>query len=313
MSYLHLHSPLQRHLHGLEQLAALGGPKGEHAILFSAWVAELSHMIKTGVIRRDEWFEVWKPVVLRLLSQTIAPKILLKPRGYAGDFEVIDCIYTSALAECPQQRPWDDYFHSLNAISAVKHRKSYFQRVVSSAVAASVQCGADCPRILNVASGPGRDMLEWLSANPTVQAKIECVEMDADAIKFATELCHQHRDRVQFHHANALRFKPAGEYALIWSAGLFDYLNDGLFVRLLRRLLNHTLPGGEVVIGNFGSYNPSRDCMELLGDWVLEHRSPEHLRELALEAGASEGDISIGREPACVNLFLHVRKPMLNQ
>jgi extracellular factor (EF) 3-hydroxypalmitic acid methyl ester biosynthesis protein len=63
-----------------------------------------------------------------------------------------------------------------------------------------------------------------------------------------------------------------------------------------------------VVVGNFSDHNPSRDYMELLGDWVLRHRTHDHLRELALEAGASADSIEVQWEPEGVNLFLHIRR-----
>ena len=233
---------------------------------------------------------------------------LLKSHGYAGDFEIIDAIYTQRTAADLNQRRWDEYFHAQAAPRAVRNRKKYFQITATNAVVTATRLGGCAPRNLNVASGPGRDMMEWLTDHPVAPARFDCVELDANAIAYASELCAKHLDRIRFHRANALRFHPKDNYHLDWSSGLFDYLSDSLFVRLLRRLLNHTLPGGEVVIGNFGSYNPSRPYMELLGDWNLIHRGSEHLRELAMEAGATEQDITIGREPACVNLFLHVRK-----
>jgi hypothetical protein len=61
-------------------------------------------------------------------------------------------------------------------------------------------------------------------------------------------------------------------------------------------------------VGNFSDFNPSRDYMELLGDWVLQHRTRDRLRELALEAGAAEDAIDVQWEPEGVNLFLHVRR-----
>jgi hypothetical protein len=49
--------------------------------------------------------------------------------------------------------------------------------------------------------------------------------------------------------------------------------------------------------------------MELLGDWSLTHRTEKDLVELAREAGADRGAISVEWEPEGVNLFLHVRRP----
>lgn len=303
-------SPLARHLQGLHQLAAAGGPVGDRAIVFSAWVAELADMIEKGHIDREHWLSEWRRIVTLAQPHTMGAMALLKPHGYAGDFEIIEAIYNSRVADRPAERVWDEYFHTQAAPIAVRNRKSYFQKTVSSAMLAASNAGVDDVRVLNVASGPGRDMAEWLGNNALVPVRFDCVEMDSNAISFATEACQSHLDRVRFHRANALRFRTEDRFNLCWSSGLFDYLSDSLFVRLLRTMLSHTCPGGEVVIGNFGPFNPSRHYMELLGDWILEHRSPEHLRELALDAGAAEQDISVGREPACVNLFLHVRKPL---
>lgn len=302
-------TPLQRHLHGLHQLVGAGGPVGERAVVFSAWIAELADMIEKGHIDRDKWLAEWRAFMTTQLQNTTGAMALLKPHGYAGDFEIINAIYNGRVADRPSERVWDEYFHSQAAPIAVRNRKSYFQKTVSSSLMAAGKTVVDDFRVLNMASGPGRDMTEWLTNNPHVPARFDCVELDSNAIAFASEACHAHQDRVRFHHSNALRFRTEDRFNLCWSSGLFDYLSDSLFVRLLRTMLSHTCPGGEVVIGNFGPFNPSRHYMELLGDWVLEHRSPEHLRELALDAGAAEQDISVGREPACVNLFLHVRKP----
>ena len=59
-------------------------------------------------------------------------------------------------------------------------------------------------------------------------------------------------------------------------------------------------------MGNFSESNPSRAYMELLGDWHLEHRSPEKLRELGRRAGYSDQAMRVGSEPLGVNLFLHL-------
>lgn len=150
-------------------------------------------------------------------------------------------------------------------------------------------------------------MREWLDANGMAVANFDCVDLDAKAVRFAESLCAGYADAIRFFHGNALTFKPTRHYGLVWSSGLFDYLEDRLFVRLLRRLLRFTEPGGEVVVGNFGDYNPTRNYMELLGGWRLIHRSREHLHALAAEAGASPENVSIGTEPEGVNLFLHVR------
>jgi len=161
--------------------------------------------------------------------------------------------------------------------------------------------------VLNIASGPARDLREWFDANPDLAIHVDCIKLDPNAIVHAGLLCTRYLDRICFHQQNALKFVPSGKYDLIWSAGLFDYLTDRLFVCLVRSLLPFVERGGEVVVDNFSEFNASRDFMELMGDWLLRHRSAETLQTLAMTAGSSQREVRVDWEPEGVNLFVHIR------
>ena len=163
-------------------------------------------------------------------------------------------------------------------------------------------------RVLDVASGPARDLREWMLDHPEADVFFDCVDADVHAIDHAKNLRQPFSERVEFHHRNAMRFLPAKGYDVVWSAGLFDYLMDRSFVFLLKSLLAVTNAGGELVIGNFSPLNTSRDYMELLGDWTLIHRNEKQLIELAREAGAPLSVITVDWEPEGVNLFLRIRR-----
>ena len=165
--------------------------------------------------------------------------------------------------------------------------------------------------VLKLGVGPGRSMFEWLESNPNAQVHFECVELDPKAISFAQRFNALHLDRVSFYQQNALVFRPRKKYHLIWIAGLFDYFDDRVFVKMAKRMLPAIADGGKLVIGNFSLENPSRPYMEL-GDWILNHRSPEMLAQLLEEAGAHPSTISIHAESEGVNLFAHVsqQKPL---
>ena len=69
------------------------------------------------------------------------------------------------------------------------------------------------------------------------------------------------------------------------------------------------LPGGQLVVGNFGNVNPTRGYMEALVNWYLEHRSDDQLRNLARSACDSARDvIEVRSEATGVNRFLHVAR-----
>ena len=135
-----------------------------------------------------------------------------------------------------------------------------------------------------------------------------CLDTDPRAIAYAKALNQPYLSHIQLVQKNALRFHSKQTFHLIWSAGLFNYFNDKVFVALLGRFRRLLEPGGEVVIGNFNQdHNPSRAYMEIFGGWYLHHRSKQQLLTLAQNAGFDDGQITVSCEAENINLFLHIK------
>lgn len=287
----------------IHDLIAGGGPEPHEYAALTAWIDALADDVKGERVTAGAVATMWRDLTQQHFRGTLQGLVVETPHGYHGDFEFIDGVHCSRISPDAALARWDGYLHAQAAPKAVRNRKQYFHDLLR------LWCRRDGHPIpvLNVASGPARDVREWLDANGAEAAHFDCVDLDANAIRFAASLCTDYAEAVRFFHGNALLFKPPRRYRLVWSAGLFDYLEDRLFVRLLRRLLRFTEAGGEVVVGNFGDSNPTRNYMELLGGWRLIHRGRDHLQALAAEAGAARENISVGAEPEGVNLFLHIR------
>jgi extracellular factor (EF) 3-hydroxypalmitic acid methyl ester biosynthesis protein len=237
------------------------------------------------------------------LNQTAQGFGFRKPHGYSGDFEIIDYIYQKKTNQDLRYKKWDRYFHAQQSCKAVRNRKRYFINLVKNK-----SSKIDRPlRILNIASGPCRDVLELLEQIPEENVKIHCVEMDPKAIQYARNLLGRYSPAIEFTQKNIFRFDTDNKYDLIWSAGLFDYFDNNTFVKLLSKFQTWCAPSGEIVIGNFSVSNPSRSYMEKAGDWYLFHRTAEGLRELAIYAGLKANQVSVRKEALGVNLFLHAK------
>lgn len=226
----------------------------------------------------------------------------LKPNGYAGCYEIIDRVYQHRVSPDPGAANWDRYFHLMPATRAVRNRKDYFKAWLADRART-----ARAWRLLNLASGPCRDVSESFAGEGPDLGQVTCVDQDERAIAFARRLCEGSARRVRFVRSNVLKYQPDHPHDLIWSAGLFDYLTDAVFVRLLERLRGWLVPGGEVVVGNFAPENPTRPFMEVVLDWQLHHRSAETLRELAVRAGFAGPRVAVHAEGLGINLFLHAR------
>jgi len=226
---------------------------------------------------------------------------LAKPHGYAGDFELIDRFYQRNVSPDPQLAAWDHYAQRHPGAQAVRNRKTYFHEVLDRHHGHHKTL-----RVLNIGSGPGRCMFEWLLDHPGAEVSFCCIEIDPEAIAYASRLNERFLDRITFTQMNILRFRPAEQFDVVWAADIFDYFTDSVFQSLLLRLIPAVAAQGELIVGNFSDRNPSRPYMELLGDWRLYHRAAESLISLARSCGVAANAIRVGTEPEGVNLFLHI-------
>ncbi|MCX6981749.1 MAG: class I SAM-dependent methyltransferase [Verrucomicrobia bacterium] len=299
----HLRALPAGHVQFIEQLIIRCGPEPHEYEALHRWFEHTAEHVREGRITRDAVAAFWQEVTLAHFPDSMQGHVVRKPHGYAGDFEIIDRIYLGHINEDERVKRWDSYFHAQHSPRAVRNRKIYFHDLLRRKLNGTTNRPL---RVLNVASGPARDLAEWCAAHGTEEVHFDCVEMDTNAIAHAQSLCAPYERCVHFMRANALRFTTNAKYDLVWSAGLFDYLSDSLFVRLLKRLMRFTREGGEVVIGNFGNFNPTRFSMETWCNWHLIHRGEDDVTELGVSAGIEAAEVRIGREPEGVNLFLHI-------
>ncbi|HAY81469.1 MAG TPA: hypothetical protein DCY79_16820 [Planctomycetaceae bacterium] len=281
----------------LKRLVADGGPSPDEYVVLQSALQEIWSATDHQHPLRDAIINELAPT----FAGTMQGFAYRKPRGYAGDFEMIERIYEQWQSPREELRRWDHFFHAQAAARAVRNRKGYFHRVLDSAEYSETQPLT----VLNVGSGPCSDVREYFQGKRDASVVIDCVDVDAAAVAYAKSLCREFEDRVTIHQCNTFRFRPTRTYDLIWSGGMFDYFDARLFVVALRRLMSWLTDSGRVVIGNFSDHNATRPYMELVGQWFLHHRSAEELEELALRAGAAASSVRVEAEVEGVNLFLH--------
>ncbi|MDD2899019.1 MAG: class I SAM-dependent methyltransferase [Desulfuromonadaceae bacterium] len=229
-----------------------------------------------------------------------------KPLGYAGDHQLIDMIYQKAIAESEAGRKLDEFFHRQKAPTAVRNRKSFFINTFCELCDKRAE-----PSVLDIACGPCRDVAEAIThaGQRADGAMLHCIDMDPRAISYAQDVVAPVRDvNIRLQATNAFRFRPSQRYDLVWSAGLFDYLEDNLAAVLLRKMWKATSEGGEVIVGNFHVSNPDRPWMEWCGDWHLIHRTEDDMLHICRQAGIPVESVCFHYEPTGINMFLRILK-----
>jgi hypothetical protein len=234
-----------------------------------------------------------------------------KPLGYAGDFEMMNmCYRNESLGDALFGRSLTRVALDSDAGRAVRHRMRYLAAKLEAALT------PDRPRpirILSVAAGPAMELQllmeeqAWLLEAGRVDLAL--LDQDPAALEHASQCLHALAGRagieinlrcVNTSIRTVMEVGLDDSYDLIYSAGLFDYLNDRTVRRAAARLVERLTEGGTAIIGNFNTINPTRPFMELILDWPLFHRSADDLSWLF--AGLGQG-MTVEQESTGVNLF----------
>lgn len=287
----------------IHQLDRRGGPSPEELPYMEQFSRQILASLAAGRISPKDLKDISRCLGPEYLRDSVNGRSLNKPEGYAGDFMMIERIYQYLVTPNLKYRNWDLCFHETAAAKAVRNRKNYFREKAAKTI---IRNQSDQYAILNLACGPARELLELYQSLPQHRFSSVCLDADPNALAYAKNLLADFEDQVQFIKANVFRYKAQQSFDLIWSAGMFDYFNDKLFIYLLKRMKAWLKPKGKIMIGNFSTYHPSRYYMEVFGEWHLHHRSEADLIALAKAAGYQINQLQIEREPEGVNLFLHI-------
>lgn len=223
-----------------------------------------------------------------------------KPYGRSGDFELIERIYGAYQTKEASLKKWDEFWAQQAIVDALQNAKQYFKQVM-----AETDLNYSSPQVLNVASGSSRSVAEYLNENNNSVASFNCMDHCWHALDYARLLCRNHTGQVNFQHGHVEQLAEHESYDLVWSEGLFDYLNDQQFKTTLQKLLVQTNRGGQIVIGNLNTSNPSQNYMDFL-QWHVNPRSQAHLHYLAQCCGIARSRMHVVEDPGGVNLFLHI-------
>lgn len=216
-----------------------------------------------------------------------------RPRGYAGDADLIDYVYSRRETSAPTLgQDIYRFLYEQPGPRSVRERRSILAREIDT-IAERVSR----PRILSVACGHLREAeLSRALAEGRVGSFL-AVDQDKESL---AEVARQHPggavqpvcDTVRSIILGRSRF-PGQD--LIYSAGLYDYLAGGTAQRLTRRLFDMLRPGGRLVLANFALSTPDAGYLEAFMDWWLVYRDEEEMRGLTAEIDP--------KQLASVNMF----------
>jgi len=234
-----------------------------------------------------------------------------KPRGYAGDAQMMDYIYGREERWSPPEAERlgqliFDFTTGAPASEGVRARRGYVAEMIDRL---ADRCAR--PHVLAIASGHLR---EANLSSAIRRGKIgRLVALDADS-KSLTEV-----DRA-YGHLGAItvpaKFRSLltnklnlGQFHLVYSTGLFDYLEQPVAQRLVATMFQMLRPRGKLMVANFLPGVRDVGYMETYMDWQLVYRTRQDMIDLTAEIAESEiHDVRLCSEDQRNIIFLEVRK-----
>lgn len=207
-----------------------------------------------------------------------------KPRGYAGDAVMIDYIYTgdSSMGGAQTTSPLGELIFRFTtgapASAGVRTRRDLIASIIDETCTMIEQ-----PQILSVACGHLREATLARSVASHQTGRFVALDQDQlslDVVRSATAdagivpVCSSIK--------SLFRGDLAGErFDLIYSTGLYDYLDERIASKLTARLFTMLSPGGRLLIANFVPEIWCAAYMETFMGWRLIYRTPQEIDALA--------------------------------
>lgn len=219
------------------------------------------------------------PLRAVMMEDPYIARCVTKPRGYAGDAELIDLIYDRRPPESVSARGLQIFRHGIEfqASEGVRQRRDQAEQFVGEAVRAG-------KRILCLACGHFRE------ADPLIGQELGAITLvDQDPLSLDV-VRGKFGSTVTCHEANVFKYLRGAiargeKFDLVYTLGLTDYLDDramGLLHRMAKAVL---APGGEFILANFMPDHLAIGWMDAIMEWQLIYREPEELAAFAKAEG----------------------------
>ncbi len=256
------------------------------------------------------WGYVFKEVFPYFMRSYFAERAYFKPKGYAGDFLMMEHIYADKpRGDGKLGEIIDSFCLGRPGSLAIRGRRKLLTDEIARLFSELSEKGKNT-RILNLACGPNRELFDFLQqCEQSEKVEALCVDIDSEALQYTNQFINifSHRASIRLLSENVIKWslgrtsQQFGTFDIIYSAGLCDYLDTKLFRALVTQCYNHLNPGGTVILGNFAAY-PDSIFLDKLLKWELIYRNVGELKELFVPTPFKE-NVSIISEKENVNLF----------
>lgn len=252
-----------------------------------------------GVLRSELGPEDWKrwvatvfnvhPVAGMLREDPLTGRCFEKPRGYAGDAELLDLVYEPIApgSLSARARSVYGYTYCSGGSVSVRWRRDFLTHCIDQ-----VAQTRHAPVVVSIACGHLREVQQSSAMRRGGIGRLVGIDHDATSLTGADQAMGPGGlEPVQASIRDILTARvelPPAD--LIYASGILDYLTTPIAVGLMRRCRQALVPGGILVVANLTPTLLDAGYMEAAMDWWLTYRALHDL-EQAAGAAARSGDM----------------------
>ena len=251
-----------------------------------------------------------------LYQSTVFKRGFEKPRGYPGDYQMLEIVYNNREVSSGIGGYIDRYGLEVPYAIAIRLRKDTMRDILREYL-----CASSNPvlKILNLASGGCREIRELCENPPPYEGTVDlyCIDQDEEALNFSraalaaldTGYINVHLVKGNILRLEDLELGTNNSFDLIYSIGIADYLQDRMLTKIFRDSYNKLKVGGRLIVAYKDKERHRPVALHWYGDWYFIPRNEDELIGLAQEAmGKDNICVSIIREPSGVIFFADIKK-----
>lgn len=285
----------------LDQAASLAETYSQSGFLLG--LNEILQSLK-GDLSEGDWQDVVLPTArLHRLADHVTEcpltrHSLTRPRGYPGDAGLLDLIYRHADAQPVVEassvagRDVYGFTNNVSVCEAVRQRKRILAERIDQIAAA--RPGAE---ILAVACGHLREAEISAALRGGQISRFVATDQDVESLSVVEGYRKHISPAIEAKKLSVRDFisekHGLESFDFVYAAGLYDYLDDRIAIRLTRKLFSLLKPGGKLLVANFLTGCMEVPYMEVFMDWHLLYRSEAEIKAFAGEISDLDlGDIT---------------------
>lgn len=251
-------------------------------------VSEGMELLMSGLrSRRKRWKpEPWRhfceqmclshPLKQLLHQDPMTYRAFSKPRGYPGDAVLLDFLYREPSVQhhietaTPLGRAIYEFQAACPCAESVRWRREFLARTLDETASRVAN-----PEVLSLACGHLREAADSLAVRNNLIKRFVAFDQDERSLRLIQS--EKNGANIECVRGGIKEFitgkTKLGEFDLIYSAGLYDYLSDAAARLLTRGLFSLLKPKGRLLIANFLPGNIECGYMEAFMGWKLLYRT----------------------------------------